>query len=151
MCRFISWIEKDSLIYFLTDKEVFSDEGRSKIRASRKDFLGHDAIADFYSLEGNAVRKNVCEFWNLKKLPPQISILLENQKSFMRHWGEMLKNGCFMNDELSWIMENAPIEWKEIFCRQRIIQTDSPDIARFFQTKLHHILKKMDEKKRFET
>jgi hypothetical protein len=46
MCEFISWIEKDKKVYFLTDKDVEA-KGWEFV-----DSVGHSAIEKFYGVTG---------------------------------------------------------------------------------------------------
>lgn len=108
MCEFISWIEKDGGIFFLSDKEVFSEEGKESLKGcEHNDFLGHGAIRSFYDIKGG-VDKEKRDFWN-GDLPKELQAAVNN---FDTHFGGMLREGYFQNDDLRYIISCAPDKWK---------------------------------------
>ncbi len=113
MCDFISWIKKDGAIFYLTDKEVFSEEGEKKLKGClHNDFIGHGAIREFWHIKGGTDHE-VRDFWNTEKLPKELAEKLKSIESFDAHWSRMLKEGYFQNDDLRYIIEYAPDTWKE--------------------------------------
>lgn len=115
MCDFISWkeIQKDgeTFRFYLTDKEVFSEEGRKKFADCRdNDVLGHGAIDRFFELGGKGREYEIRDFWNLHKLPKEIA---EKVQKFNLHWGKMFESGAFQTDDLEYIAANGPKEWAE--------------------------------------
>jgi hypothetical protein len=79
MCNFISWIEKDNKLFYLTDKEVFSAHGREKLSGWRdNDVLGHGAIREFWGLKyGFECEEN--DFWT-DDLPEELINLINNKE-----------------------------------------------------------------------
>jgi hypothetical protein len=115
MCEFISWkaVERngETHLFYLTDQEVFSKEGTKKFKDCRdNDVLGHGAIDRFFELNGKGRQYEVQDFWNLKNLPQEIA---EKVQHFDAHWGKMFNSGAFQSDDLEYIIQNGPPEWKE--------------------------------------
>ena len=119
MCEFISWVEiqsansKKATYLYLTDEEIFSSYGREVLRGSQgNDFLGHGAIRAYYGKDGQAfcggVDREVCDFWNTEKLPPELALKIKN---FEANWGQTFRR-YFMNNDLRCFITYAPEEWK---------------------------------------
>ncbi len=125
MCDFISWksVEKDgeTLLFYLTDREVFSKEGKEKFDNYCKDndVLGHGAIDHFFELKGRGNGYEKRDFWNTDKLPKELA---EKVKNFDAHWGKMFEFGCFQTDDLQYIVKHGPKEWKEKARKQLLTQ-----------------------------
>ena len=112
MCEFVSWKIKNDEPFWLTDAEVFSEEGREKLKGcAHNDFLGHGAITAFWGVDG--VQCEAQDFWNLEKLPEKIRVTVETIEAFDRHYGQMWKAGYFQNEDLLYIVTYAPEAWKE--------------------------------------
>ena len=114
MCDFISWVEYDDGIFFLTDAQVLSSEGRKLFKDCQdNDVLGHGAIRRYYSLESyqgtDGEQRN---FWETKTLPEPLKSLLATPEKFIQVWGRMFKEGVFQNDDLRYIIEYAPEPYK---------------------------------------
>jgi len=109
MCNFLSWVEMpDGKLYYLTDKEVYSEVGRDKLSGCKdNDVLGHGAIRTFYGLTGGPDRERR-DFW-AGDLPSE---LVQAVKAFDKHWGRMWSSGAFQADDLRDIICYAPEEWK---------------------------------------
>lgn len=128
MYDFVSWkmVNKDgtNILYYLTDKEVFSKNGK-KLFIDSKDnnVLGWGAINQFFELKGRGQGYEVRDFWNTEKLPP---VIAEKIKDFDKYWGKMFTSGCFQTDDLEYIMNHGPQEWKEKARKQLAIQKFSP-------------------------
>jgi hypothetical protein len=72
VCEFVSWIEKDGTVLYLTDTDVYSSFGRSKLRGMRdNDVLGHGAIRQFYDVSDAGVSKERVRFWG-RDVPKEI-------------------------------------------------------------------------------
>lgn len=120
MCDFISWIEEtdangETLLLYLTDAEVFSKDFRNKglLKTCKGsgDALGHGAIRDFYDLRSEVDEdREEIYFWITKNLPKKIAGKI---KKFDDHWGKMFKSGFFPNEDLVFIIMEAPSRWKE--------------------------------------
>ena len=115
MSVFISWYEYQGKLYYLTDAEVFSSEGKKALDGFQgNDLLGHKAIAKyFFEAEGiditGGCRHEQINFWNTDNLPKEIS---DKTKDFDAYWGRMFSSGCFANDNLVYIVCYAANEWK---------------------------------------
>ena len=124
MCDFVSYkmVNKNgtNVLYYLTDEEVFSEKGK-KIFADTKDndVLGHGAVDKYYGLNGKGEDHEVRDFWNTEKLPP---VIAEKIKDFDKYWGKMFTSGAFQTDDLEYIINHGPQEWKEKARKQLAIQ-----------------------------
>ena len=109
MCEFISWIEYNGRLYYLTDSEIFSDDGKIKLAGCKdNDFLGHGAIIKYYGLEkaknqGKLVEMENRDFWK-ENIPAELA---EKIKNFDKNWGKTWKK-YFMNDDLCYIIRYCP-------------------------------------------
>ncbi|MHB9010634.1 MAG: hypothetical protein ACYC49_00180 [Ignavibacteriaceae bacterium] len=124
MCEFISWkaVERngETHLFYLTDQEVFSKEGTKKFKDCQdNDVLGHGAIDRFFELNGKGRQYEVQDFWNLKKLPQEIASKVQH---FDAHWGKMFNSGAFQSDDLEYIVQNGPQEWRERAQKQLLAQ-----------------------------
>ena len=130
MCEFISWIEKNGGILCLTDREVFSEEGREKLKGClHNDVIGHGAIRVFYEITGGT-DKEVRDFWNVSLLPKELADKLVSIKEFDKHWGQMFRAGHFQNDDLRRIIVYAPNEWRGKAWKQLLKQKPGDDDLR---------------------
>jgi hypothetical protein len=92
MCNFISWYEKDGVVFFLTDDDLATKAGK-KLRKElgdqyAEDIKGHGAIARYFELNEwvvpmDAVRREVgdsrCpDFSTPNNFPPQIVAAIKN-------------------------------------------------------------------------
>jgi hypothetical protein len=127
MCEFISWYESGMKLYYLTDAEVFSEEGKLKLTGCKdNDILGHGAIKKFY--EGmDGVQYEERDFWN-DTLPKELA---DKVKEFDKHWGRMWTEGYFQNDDLCYIIEYAPDEWAAKAWKQLLKQNPSNYYLRY--------------------
>lgn len=138
MCEFISWIEKDGRILFLTDKEIFSSQGKERLEGCQdNDFLGHGAIRRFFApcsekMFRGGEEKEQEDFWNTITLPKQIAELLKTPKDFEKHWGKTFEN-YFQNDDLRHIIGYAPEPYKGKAWEQLLKQS-------LGNSDLHHII-----------
>jgi hypothetical protein len=107
MCDFISYIECDDHICYLTDKDVYSKEGKKLLEGCRdNDLLGHGAIRKYFYLNPTqGKRYEHRDFWNKEKFPKEIADKIDN---FDKYWGKMLKN-CLTESDKDYIFKNAPI------------------------------------------
>ena len=108
MCEFISYVKKSNQLFYLTDDEIFSKEGREKLSGCQdNDFIGHGAIKKFFDIKGGEDHE-VRDFWNTDKLPKELADKIAN---FDSYWGKTFKK-YFMNDDLRYIISKAPEMWK---------------------------------------
>ena len=64
MCECVSWIEKDSKVYFLTPEDIDSKFGKEKLEGCiDNDYIGHGAIRKFYGVENGKEMENQ-HFWD---------------------------------------------------------------------------------------
>lgn len=121
MCEFISWIEKDGDLFYLTDREVFSEQGKEILKGCKhNDYLGHEAIRLFYNIKGG--NDHECrDFWDINKLPKELA---NKVKDFSKYWGGMFRE-YFQNEDLCHIIYYAPEPWKVKACQQLLKQKPS--------------------------
>jgi len=117
MCDFISWIEvqknNETVYLYLTDKDVFSTDGREILGDCKdNDIIGHGAIRRYYNLNSHQGKeREEINFW--KKNAPIPREIKDKIKEFNKHWGKMWNSGAFQNDDLCYIIEYAPKEFKQ--------------------------------------
>ena len=110
MCNFISWIERDGELYYLTDEEIFSSFGREMLDGCQdNDFIGHGAIRRYFQLAGEGTDHEVRKFWNAAALPKELSRKIKN---FDKYWGKTFHR-YFTNGDLRYIIAVAPEKWGE--------------------------------------
>jgi hypothetical protein len=127
MCDFISWIEKDNKLFYLTDKEVFSAQGREKFSGCRdNDYLGHGAIRVFWGVKGG-IEYERRDFW-ADDLPEELKNII---KDFDANFGKMWSKGYFQNDDLRRIVRFAPSKWAEKAWQQLFEQKPTNDDLRY--------------------
>jgi len=123
MCDFISYVQKGNQLFYLTDEEIFSKEGRDKLSGCQdNDFISHGAIRKFFGIRGGEDHE-VKDFWNTNKLPKE---LVDKIANFDLYWSRTFKR-YFMNDDLRYIISKAPETWKSKASEQLLTQTPSND------------------------
>jgi antitoxin component YwqK of YwqJK toxin-antitoxin module len=71
MCEFVSWIEKDGKVLYLTDADVYSSFGRDQLQGVRdNDVLGHGAIRQYFDIVGGQQHERTI-FWG-RDVPKEI-------------------------------------------------------------------------------
>lgn len=135
MCNFISWrkITKNgkTWIWYLDDKEVFSERTKELTRGSKdNDLLGHHAIDEVYSLDPNEGEQGeLRDFWETSRLPKELQAKLEDFQSFEQNFGRMVETYA-QRDDLEYIIRNAPDnkKWKGLkeFCRKPLLKILEP-------------------------
>ena len=121
MYEFISYIQKGDQLFYLTDDEIFSKEGREKLSDCQdNDFIGHGAIRKFFDIKGGEDHE-VRDFWNTDKLPKELADKIAN---FDSYWGKTFKR-YFMNDDLRDIICNSTEEYKAKAWEQLLAQRPS--------------------------
>ena len=148
MCNFLSYIEKDDKLYYLTDQDIFSEYGKEKLKGCRdNDFIGHGATRQFYDLRGG-IDHEIKDFWNLKQFPKEIADKLEKFEYYfgrifrtyltnldLRYivycgtpkykdlaWKQLLKQSPTNND-LGYIIEYGIPKYKDLACKQLLKQS----------------------------
>ncbi len=109
MCEFISWIEKDGQVLFLTAKDLESKYGKKTLEGCLdNDFLGHGAIKKFYAApDGTALvdgsdRENR-NFWNGQLPQPIKDAWNKGELDGMLKYLQL--------DDLKYIVSYAPVEF----------------------------------------
>ena len=76
MCHFISWIDLEGQLYYLTSKELRSKRGKALKKylgsAYAEDVVGHGAIDWFFDLKGRGVHKECTDFSSPDNFPDEI-------------------------------------------------------------------------------
>jgi len=87
MCKFVSWIEKDGVLWYLTDKDIQSKRGKEyrDYNPCRDDDRGHGAIRWFYDLKGGKERE-CFDFSTPSNFPSEIVEAIK-QGNFSRWFG----------------------------------------------------------------
>ena len=82
MCEFISWIEKEGNIFFLTYHDIYRTKRGKELRdycRNKDDLIGHGAIQYFYEFSGGNEKE--CEdFSNPENFPGEITDAIKNGK-----------------------------------------------------------------------
>jgi hypothetical protein len=130
MCDFISWIEKNGVLHYLTDAEIFEDGKLSpRLEGCRdNDIIGHGAIRKYYAIQAGKEFETK-KFWEKGALPNELE---KKVKKFDKFWGKTFASGkYFQNDDLYYIICNAPESWKAKAWEQLIAQKPSNDDLRY--------------------
>ena len=74
MCEFISWIEKENKVYYLTSSDLASKRGKQLIKHTRReeDLVGHGAIRWFYGEFKGGTEKECTDFSSPDNFPKEI-------------------------------------------------------------------------------
>ena len=90
MCDFVSWIEKDKKVYFLTHDLVYNTKKGRKLRewsGSSDDYCGHGAIRFYFGMEQDEGRdKEYTDFKMPDRFPDVIVNAIKNEE--MRGLGQ---------------------------------------------------------------
>jgi hypothetical protein len=137
--NFLSWILDKETIYFLTDKEIFSQKGKNlfkdkinsinSVGCKNIEFpLGHEAIRIYFNISpGDGVNFTVTDFWNVEKLPLQIA---EKIAAFDKNFGRTFKEHFwFYNLEDVLYFPKTPNEWMEKFWQHFLTKADNSSLA----------------------
>ena len=73
MCEFISWVEKDGVVLYLTSRDLKSSRGKALRDRIGPDICGHGAIREFYDLApGQGTERECTDFSTPDNFPAQI-------------------------------------------------------------------------------
>ena len=74
MCEFISWIEKDGNVLFLTYNDIYNTKRGKELQEYTipNDYIGHGAIRFYYDLT-NGENKECTDFSTPDNFPPEIA------------------------------------------------------------------------------
>src|SRR3989344_3330030 len=102
MLDFISWIElKNGKILFLTDREIFSEQGKQVFKDCRdNDVAGYGAIRTFFAPSENGKERGKLDFWETETLPEELKEKLSSVEQFDKHWKRIFESGAFSNEAL---------------------------------------------------
>ena len=106
MCHFISWIDLEGQLYYLTSKELRSKRGKELKKylgsAYAEDAIGHGAIDRYFDLKGQGVHKECMDFSSPDNFPDEIV--------------KAIKSGAFKGIDicLEVLNESAMAEYKKI-------------------------------------
>ena len=80
MCEFVSWVERRSKNYFLTDKQLATKRGQELIKTiSLDDLCGHGTIRAYYRIDsGDGIDKECTNFSSPANFPDVISQAIKN-------------------------------------------------------------------------
>ena len=105
MCEFISWVEHEGKIFFLTENDINSEYGKERLKERKdNDFLGHGAIRTYYNLKPfEGMDRENRDFWD-GDLPKEIA----------EAWNSGQLDGMipFIElDDIGYVLQNAPAEF----------------------------------------
>ena len=84
MCEFVSWIEKDKKIYFLTGNQIFNTLKGKALQAfcaSKDDHVGHGAIRHYYRLaKYDGIQRECTDFSTPNNFPDEIVVAIKEGK-----------------------------------------------------------------------
>lgn len=138
MCEFVSWIEYEGEVYYLTNDKLRTAEGKELLKPEVKaDLCGHGAILAYYpELKGKGIHKEYEDFSTPKNFPKaivkdikkgnlsQIGICLdvlnkagktEYKKIEQPAYAEYLKIEQFAYAEYEKIEQSAYAEYEKIY------------------------------------
>jgi hypothetical protein len=129
MCDFISWVDIDGVVFFITDKELRTKRGRDLMKYSGwdTDVIGHGFIREYYELPPGAANSewgyhvnkrlgNNCEIncfiEYMDRFPEEIQKAFKYFKqnfSYILNEPEVLSNRCRKDefDEVKFLVENG--------------------------------------------
>ena len=83
MCHFVSWVEKDSKVYYLTGKQVYETRRGKELQKYsgniEDDKLGHGAIRLYFDLEGGNDME-CTDFSDTRNIPVEIVTAIKDGK-----------------------------------------------------------------------
>ncbi len=118
MCSFISWIEGDTKIYFLTGKQLFETERGKTLQEKfdRDDWWGHKALRWYYHLPEVGVNKECIDFSIPDNFPPKIANSIKNGEFRGFPFSDVLLNKTgITKKEVDAEWEKAYAEWKKAY------------------------------------
>jgi hypothetical protein len=87
MCEFVSWIEKDGTVLFLTHADVYDTVRGKELQAfckTKQDYVGHGVIRFFFELsETSGINKECTNFSSPNNFPTEIADAIKAGKM----WG----------------------------------------------------------------
>ena len=82
MCEFLSWIEKDGKVFYLTPKQVFTTTRGKALQefcGSPDDYVGHGAIGHYYHIAlGDEENKECRDFSTPGNFPLEIASAIKD-------------------------------------------------------------------------
>lgn len=83
MCEFISWIEKEGQVFFLTYRDIYRTKRGKELREycnSAYDYIGHGAIRFFYDNFKGGEEKECTAFSTPENFPNEIAQAIKNNE-----------------------------------------------------------------------
>jgi len=81
MCLFISWVERDGAVLFLTAYDIFQTRRGEELRnfnPRSEDWIGHGAIKWYYNIKEPVIEKECDNFSSPDNFPKEISQAIKN-------------------------------------------------------------------------
>ena len=74
MCKFISWVDVDGTLFYITDDDVNTSNYQELLRkcGNNDDSLGHGFLREYFQLGGKGIDKEVNNLTYIHLLPKQI-------------------------------------------------------------------------------
>ena len=85
MCRFLSWIEYDKQLYYITAAELKSEKGKDLLKesGSKDDIWGHGFIRNYYGLTPSQGKDfEINEFNKFSELPKELKEKTKNLRKY---------------------------------------------------------------------
>jgi hypothetical protein len=76
MCEFVSWIEEDGAVLFLTTNDIYNAKRGKELQKyckNKEDYAGHGAIRFFYNIPEYGYNKECTDFSSPTNFPPEIA------------------------------------------------------------------------------
>ena len=75
MCEFLSWIEKDGNVYYLTYRDIYNTKRGKELRdycKNKDDYIGHGAIRHYYDNFVGGKKRECTDFSTPNRFPTEI-------------------------------------------------------------------------------
>ena len=129
MCEYVSWIEKDGKLLYLSDDDVYSSHGRKKLSGLQdNDAIGHGAIRAYYGLARYEGTDHERTDWWARDLPDEIKSHVRSGRCV-----KILREGlCW--DGLDHIARNAPVWALNMVAKTGLLTTRREKGHRYTET-----------------
>ena len=127
MCEFISWIEKDDKVYFLTHNQIYhTRRGKAlqQYNGNQDDLMGHGAIRWFYDFEGGSERE-CFDFSTPDNFPSKIVKAVKSGK--MKGFGGVPRGLLMPNLDNDYWAKRKPL-YDDYYAKRKPLDNDYWDL-----------------------